>query len=141
MLYTESDKGHLPIQGKKIQFIHGRNQGYKRRSQSRRGSCEIPRLGDSPLLPPREPQFSIGPSLAEAALLCGLAPLGPDTDQRADGTSEADQAVVEIGDAHCGDGDGQIAQVGDELYPGGGALPVNTTDISMWILDRTAKLW
>lgn len=57
--------------------------------------------------------------------LCGLAPLGPHADQTADGTGDTDQAVVEGQDAQGGGWGGEIAQVGDELYPGGGALSVD----------------
>lgn len=60
--------------------------------------------------------------------LGGLAPLRPHADQRADGTGDADQAVIQLGEAQGGDRDGQIAQVGDELYPGGGALPASQNE-------------
>ena len=40
-----------------------------------------------------------------------LAPLGPDTDQTAEGTGKTDDAVVEVGEADGGGGDSKISQV------------------------------
>jgi len=57
--------------------------------------------------------------------LGGLAPLGPGTDQTADGTGQTDDTIVEVGKANRRDGDSQVEQVRDELYPGSGTLLLN----------------
>lgn len=62
-------------------------------------------------------------------VLRSLAPLGPNADQTTDGTGDADQAVVEGRNAQRRGRGSQITQVGDELYPGGRALPTNRISI------------
>jgi hypothetical protein len=57
-------------------------------------------------------------------LLCGgLLPLRVDADYTADSSSQADEAVVEADPVEGGDGDGQVADVGDELEAAGESFP------------------
>jgi hypothetical protein len=51
-----------------------------------------------------------------------LLPLGADADDTADGTGNADEAIVELGEAEGSKGDGEVAAVGEELEAAGGAL-------------------
>jgi hypothetical protein len=55
--------------------------------------------------------------------LCGLTPLRPHSDQTADSTGNAHKTVIEGGKTKRRDGNGQVAQVGDQLDTGGGTLP------------------
>lgn len=55
--------------------------------------------------------------------LCGLTPLRPHSDQTADSTGNTHNTVIEGGEAERRDGDGQVAQVGDQLDTGGGTFP------------------
>lgn len=47
--------------------------------------------------------------------LCRLLPLVIDTDQTADGTSKADEAVIELGPSESGGRYREIAEIGEEL--------------------------
>lgn len=114
LIYTESD-GHLKSQKVEGYSLLSRQSGYQRGSQTTKRSSTTTTLSwprAEPLLPP----LKFSP-------LCGLAPLGPDADQRAGGTGQTDQTIVQRGDAQRGGGHAQVAQVRDELYPGSGALP------------------
>lgn len=53
----------------------------------------------------------------------GLAPLGPNTDQTADGTCDTDEAIVEVKDTNSSQRRSQITNIREELYPSSRALP------------------
>lgn len=53
----------------------------------------------------------------------GLLPLGINADYTADCSGQADEAVVEADPVEGGEGDGQVADVGDELEAAGESLP------------------
>lgn len=52
-----------------------------------------------------------------------LLPLGVDADYTADSSGQADEAVVEADPVEGGEGDGQVADVGDELEAAGESFP------------------
>lgn len=52
-----------------------------------------------------------------------LLPLGVNADYTADSSGQADEAVVKADPVEGGEGDGQVADVGDELETAGEAFP------------------
>ena len=57
----------------------------------------------------------------------GLSPGGPQADKRADGTRDADDAVVKVDVLERGNGDDEVAEVRDELGGNLCALPITHT--------------
>lgn len=60
----------------------------------------------------------------------GLLPLGVNADYAADGSSQADEAIVEADPVEGGKGDGQVADVGDELEAAGESFPGKFSHVS-----------
>lgn len=61
----------------------------------------------------------------ESRLSGGFSPGGPHADERADGTGDTNDAIVEVDVLERGNGDGEIAEVGEELSADLRALPIS----------------
>jgi hypothetical protein len=60
--------------------------------------------------------------LFESTSLDGLLPLRVNADYTADGSGQADEAIIEAHPVEGGRGNGQVADVGDELEAAGGSF-------------------
>lgn len=66
---------------------------------------------------------SSGSRMSSLALrLRSLSPLAVNANGTAQGTGEADEAVVKVGPAEAGCGDGEIGEIGQELELAGSTL-------------------
>lgn len=70
------------------------------------------------------------------ASLGSLAPLGPDTNQTANGTRNANNAIIQISIAQGRNRGHQIAEIGSKLDTSGRALP---TSNSVSLMSRTRQ--
>lgn len=110
------------------------------------GTCKLPRDmdsggGEGPLaMAPRRGDQGSGPTATPsssgaraswrrqgqdvaAGRLGRLLPLGVNADQAAEGAGEADEAIVKGDPAQGRGGDGEVAEVAEELEVAGGSLP------------------
>jgi hypothetical protein len=79
------------------------------------------------------------PHLSSAKNSCGLLPHAVETDQTAHGTRKTNNTVVQVEEAETAGGNGQIAQVGDELQLGHALVPVIAIISGLPRLNGTLK--